>query len=174
MIKICFLILLFLFHLPLKNIQGKEILSFVNLNDSSLTSVNPSDTIKLTFKDKVKADTNYFNIFPKDPNSLKLALVLSGGGARGIAQLGVIRALEEYNVDVDIIVGTSIGTVIGGLYASGYTTYEIEKIIKDFNWDRALSLTNKYQRTSLFLEQKKIQDRSLLTIPLDGINPDFL
>jgi len=174
MIKICFLILLFLFHLPLKNIQGKEILSFVNLNDSSLTSVNPSDTIKLTFKDKVKADTNYFNIFPKDPNSLKLALVLSGGGARGIAQLGVIRALEEYNVDVDIIVGTSIGTVIGGLYASGYTTYEIEKIIKDFNWDRALSLTNKYQRTSLFLEQKKIQDRSLLTIPLDGINPDIL
>ena len=51
---------------------------------------------------------------------------------------------------------------------------EIENILEKFDWNRALSLTNKYQRTSLFLEQKKVQDRSLLTIPLDGIKPILL
>ncbi|MDQ3194230.1 MAG: BamA/TamA family outer membrane protein, partial [Bacteroidota bacterium] len=56
----------------------------------------------------------------------------------------------------------------------GYEVSEIRNILNNLNWEKALSLTNKYQRTSLFLEQKKIQDRSLLTIPLDGIKPLLL
>ncbi|MDZ4712217.1 MAG: patatin-like phospholipase family protein [bacterium] len=119
-------------------------------------------------------DTNNFNIFPEFYSRKKIALVLSGGGARGIAQLGVIEELEKNNIRIDMVVGTSIGSMIGGLYSSGYTSSEIEKILTGFDWNRALSLTNKYQRTSLFLEQKKIQDRSLLTIPLDGITPVLL
>lgn len=133
-----------------------------------------SDTIKLDLFSKQNLDTNNFNVFPKSYSKKKIALVLSGGGARGISQLGVINELEKNNIRLDLITGTSIGSMIGGLYSSGYSTNEIENILVSFDWDRALSLTNKYQRTLLFLEQKKIQDRSLLTIPLDGIKPVLL
>ena len=59
----------------------------------------------------------------------EVALVLSGGGAKGLAHLGVIKALEENNIPVDYITGTSMGAIIGGLYACGYTPEEIEKFI---------------------------------------------
>lgn len=58
----------------------------------------------------------------------KVALVLSGGGAKGLAHVGVIRALEENNIPIDYIVGTSMGGVIGGFYAAGYSADEIEQI----------------------------------------------
>ncbi|MCF6170538.1 MAG: patatin-like phospholipase family protein [Bacteroidales bacterium] len=63
--------------------------------------------------------------------SQKVALVLSGGGAKAFAHIGVLRALEENNIPVDYIVANSIGSVIGGLYASGYSPEEIEKILSD-------------------------------------------
>ncbi len=59
----------------------------------------------------------------------KVALVLSGGGARGAAHIGVLKALEENHIPVDYIVGTSIGAVIGSLYAMGYSPMELEKLI---------------------------------------------
>lgn len=174
MLKFQILIIIFFLYLPLRVTAYGEYSFTKILQDSIISGDYTSDTIKLSYNFNRDIDTNNFNIFIKNPDSKKTALVLSGGGARGIAQLGVIKALEDYGIDFDLIVGTSIGTVIGGLYSSGYTVNEITDIIKEFNWERALSLTNKYQRTSLFLEQKKIQDRSLLTIPLDGIKPDIL
>ena len=65
------------------------------------------------------------------PDSLrcqKVGLVLSGGGARGVAHLGVLRALEEAQIPVDYVCGTSMGAIMGALYASGYSVDEIEKI----------------------------------------------
>ena len=59
----------------------------------------------------------------------KVALVLSGGGSRGAAHIGVIRALEENQIPINYIVGTSIGAIVGSLYASGYTADEIEKLM---------------------------------------------
>ncbi len=130
-----------------------------------------SDTISLNLRDRSSVDTNVCNIFPKSYSSKKVALVLSGGGARGLAQLGVIREFERAGIRPDLIVGTSIGSIVGGFYSSGYTTDELLDIFAEFDWNIALSLTNKYQRITLFPEQKKLQDRSLLTIPLDGITP---
>lgn len=144
-----------------------NIISFSQDSSSAILQ----DTIKLNLFSKENTDTNYFNIFPESYSKKIVSLVLSGGGARGVAQLGVINELEKNNIRIDNVTGTSIGSVIGGLYSSGYTPDEIESILKKFNWNRALSLTNNYQRNSLFLEQKKIQDRSLLTVPLDGIKP---
>lgn len=129
------------------------------------------DTLFLKIKMSDKTDTNSFNIFPGSYSDKKTALVLSGGGARGIAQLGIIEELERNNIRIDLIVGTSIGSILGGFYSSGYKAEEIRRLLHNLNWKKALSLTNKYQRTSLFPEQKKIQDRSLLTIPLDGLKP---
>ncbi|MCF8369411.1 MAG: patatin-like phospholipase family protein [Bacteroidales bacterium] len=60
----------------------------------------------------------------------KVGLVLSGGGPRGVTHVGVLKALEENNIPIDYIVGTSMGAIIGGLYSSGYTPGEIEELIK--------------------------------------------
>src|SRR6056297_2549099 len=60
----------------------------------------------------------------------KVGLVLSGGGAKGAAHVGVIKALEANNIPIDYITGTSFGALVGGLYASGYTPEEMEKLLK--------------------------------------------
>lgn len=76
-----------------------------------------------------------------------VGLVLSGGGAKGIAHIGVLKALEENNIPIDYIVGTSMGAVVGGLYAAGYSPEEIETIVRSpsfQNWVNGTS-TEKYQ-----------------------------
>jgi len=67
-------------------------------------------------------------VFPVILPAQKIALVLSGGGAKGLAHIGVLKALEEQNIPIDYVIGTSMGAVIGGLYAAGYSPNEIEKI----------------------------------------------
>ena len=71
---------------------------------------------------------------PPPPQRPKVVLVLSGGGARGAAHVGVIRVLEEYHVPVDLIVGTSMGSIVGGLYASGWSIEEIEQKMTTIDW----------------------------------------
>ena len=69
----------------------------------------------------------------------KVGLVLSGGAARGLAHIGVLKALEEQGIKIDAIAGTSMGAVIGGLYASGYKIDELEKLALKIDWQQALS-----------------------------------
>ncbi|MGF6594862.1 patatin-like phospholipase family protein [Pseudomonas sp. 2835] len=69
----------------------------------------------------------------------KVGLVLSGGAARGLAHIGVLKALEEQGIKVDAIAGTSMGAVVGGLYASGYKIDELEKLALNIDWQQALS-----------------------------------
>lgn len=69
----------------------------------------------------------------------KIGLVLSGGAARGLAHVGVLKALEEQGIRIDAIAGTSMGAVIGGLYASGYKIDELEKLALNIDWKQALS-----------------------------------
>ena len=68
----------------------------------------------------------------------RIGLVLSGGGARGLAHIGVLKALEKQHIHVDAIAGTSIGAIIGALYASGKSPEEIEKIALSMDWGAAL------------------------------------
>ena len=67
----------------------------------------------------------------------KVGVVLSGGGADGVAHIGVLKALEENHIPIDYIVGTSMGAFIAGMYASGYSVAEIEKFIKSEKFKRA-------------------------------------
>lgn len=69
----------------------------------------------------------------------KVGLVLSGGAARGLAHIGVLKALEEQGVRIDAIAGTSMGAVVGGLYASGYSIEELEHLALTLDWQQALS-----------------------------------
>ncbi len=68
----------------------------------------------------------------------RIGLVLSGGGARGAAHVGVIRVLEENRIPIDLITGTSMGSIVGGLYASGMSVDEIDHTIRTIDWDDAL------------------------------------
>jgi len=69
----------------------------------------------------------------------KVGLALSGGGARGGAHIGVLRALEELDIHIDYIAGTSMGAIVGGFYAAGYSADEIEQIMLDMDWTAAFS-----------------------------------
>lgn len=71
---------------------------------------------------------------PAAPGRKSVGLVLSGGGAKGAAQLRVIKAIEEAGIPIDYIAGTSIGSIIGGLYAVGYSIDEIEELYTSMNW----------------------------------------
>lgn len=101
----------------------------------------------------------------------KVALVLSGGGARGVAQIGVLKALIEIGIKPDLIVGTSFGSIVGGLYASGYSIDQLDSIITNTNWEDIISAVPKNRRANLFVEQKITEDRSILTLELDGLRP---
>ncbi len=74
-----------------------------------------------------------------DAERERVGLVLSGGAARGLAHIGVLKALEEQGVMIDAIAGTSMGAVVGGLYAAGYSVSELEQLATELDWQQALS-----------------------------------
>ncbi len=82
----------------------------------------------------------------------KVGLVLSGGGARGMAHIGVLKALEELGIEIDLITGTSSGAIIGAFYAAGYSPDEIESIVSSQDWDYLFSAND--DRKSTFATQK--------------------
>src|SRR5690606_11151670 len=69
----------------------------------------------------------------------KIGLVLSGGGAKGIAHVGILKAMEKAGIKPDYITGTSMGAVVGGLYSLGYSADELEDIIKSIDWGLLIS-----------------------------------
>jgi len=87
----------------------------------------------------------------------KIGLALSGGGAKGFAHIGVLRALEEAGVQIDVITGTSMGALIGALYAIGYTPAQLERIAEEQDWEALF--TDAPQRDALIIETK-LADRS--------------
>ncbi|WP_302175015.1 patatin-like phospholipase family protein [uncultured Hydrogenophaga sp.] len=88
----------------------------------------------------------------------KVALVLSGGGARGFAHVGVLKALEAARVPVDMIVGTSMGAIVGGLYASGMTADELEREILAVQWG---DLFNSREPRQMLSQRRKEEDFEL-------------
>lgn len=104
-------------------------------------------------------------------NKPVVGLALSGGGARGIAQVGLLKAFEEYGIKPDLIVGTSMGSIVGGLYSAGYSVDELDTIAKQTDWNDLLTLNRKSNRRDFFVDQKVTEDRAVLSLRLDGLNP---
>jgi len=85
----------------------------------------------------------------------RVGLVLGGGGARGVAHIGVLRELERQRIPIDVIVGTSMGSIVGGLYASGKTPDELEDIVSTLDWADAMSDTPAREHLSF---RRKLDD----------------
>src|SRR5881275_1008669 len=94
----------------------------------------------------------------------RIGIALSGGAARGIAHIGVLKVLEEAGIPVDVITGTSMGSVIGGLYAVGYTAAQLDTIVRTEDWYRLL--TDPVDRRDLAVDRKFTEDHYLLTLPI--------
>jgi predicted acylesterase/phospholipase RssA len=100
----------------------------------------------------------------------KFALILSGGGSRGLAQIGALTALEEAGLKPDLIVASSMGSVVGGLYACGYSPSRILSIAKSVDWDAISAPAD--ARSSLFVSQKSSPKGHLLEVRLgDNFRP---
>ncbi len=99
----------------------------------------------------------------------KLGLILSGGGAKGMAHVGVLKAMEEAGLRPDFIAGTSMGSIVGGLYALGYSADEIDRILREVDWDQLLS--NEVPLNYIAFEEKEYYDRYLLEFPMQGFRP---
>lgn len=96
----------------------------------------------------------------------RIGLALSGGGAKGFAHLGFIKVLEEIGLPVDLIAGTSMGALVGGLYAMGYTTEQLEELALTLNWDDLFSDT--IRRRHIPMEEKEWDSMYLITLPIVG------
>ena len=74
----------------------------------------------------------------------RVALVLSGGAALGIAHIGVLKVLEEIGIPLDLVVGNSMGSLVGGLYAAGYSPGDMEELVARINWNWLFNQTDSY------------------------------
>ncbi len=92
-----------------------------------------------------------------------VALVLSGGGAKGAAHIGVIEHIESLGIPVDIVLGTSMGGLIGGLYALGYTTEEMDSLVRNMDWGWVFS--DRLSREYISYTDMKYKERYMLSIP---------
>ena len=94
---------------------------------------------------------------------LKVGVVLGGGGAKGASHIGVLKYLEELGIPVDYVAGTSMGSIIGGFYAMGYTPDELTQLISGINWSEYIG--NKIDRTLMSEESKQRNSTLSLQVP---------
>ena len=92
-----------------------------------------------------------------------VALVLSGGGAKGAAHIGAIERIEALEIPVDMVLGTSIGGLIGGLYSIGYTTEELDSLMRHMDW--AWAFSDRLPRDYISYEDVKYKEKYLLSVP---------
>ena len=93
----------------------------------------------------------------------KVGIVFSGGGAKGMSHIGALKVIEEMGIPVDYVVGTSIGSIIGGFYALGYNADELDSLVRSQNWD--LLMKDQVARRDISFAFKEDNDRYILSIP---------
>ncbi|HET6450110.1 MAG TPA: patatin-like phospholipase family protein, partial [Spirochaetia bacterium] len=95
-----------------------------------------------------------------------VAVVLSGGAALGFAHIGVLKVIEEVGIPVDIVVGVSMGAVVGGLYAAGYSPADMERVAASVDWRS--EFTDAVADTPYGLREREVSRRFPLTVGFDA------
>ena len=98
-----------------------------------------------------------------NPPRAKVGVVLGGGGAKGASHIGALKYIEEMGIPIDYIAGTSMGSIIGGLYAMGYSPDEMAQLIANMNWSEYIG--NKIDRTTMANEPRERNSTTLVNIP---------
>lgn len=108
-----------------------------------------------------------FTVSPTDahtyPSRKKVGLVLSGGGAKGMAHIGAIKVIEEAGIPIDYVVGTSMGSIIGGLYAIGYTPEQLDSMVRVQDW--MFLLSDQIQRKDMNLMERETDEKYVISVP---------
>ncbi len=99
----------------------------------------------------------------------KFGLVLSGGGAKGFAHIGILKIIDSLGIKIDFITGTSMGGILGGLYAMGYSGKDLKKTVYSTNWKRVLSNTIPYNKVNI--SEKDEYEKYIIEFPVSGIQP---
>ncbi|MFZ5432739.1 MAG: patatin-like phospholipase family protein [Calditrichota bacterium] len=124
----------------------------------------------MNFFSQFAAATLLFFLLSADAGARTTALALSGGGARGFAHIGMIQLLEEEGLQPDLIVGTSMGAVVGGLWAAGYSAAELKDIATTTDWSNLF--LDRPARRNLFLGRKETRSRHILSLRFRGWMPE--
>ena len=93
----------------------------------------------------------------------KVGLVLGGGGAKGVAHIGVLKVLEEAGIPIDYIAGTSMGAIVGGLYSVGYNAAEIDSMVRLQDWSMLLS--DRVKRSAMSLNEREKSEKYVFSFP---------
>src|SRR6476646_4085956 len=96
-------------------------------------------------------------LVPSGTGRPKLGLVLEGGGALGLAHIGVIQWMEEHRIPVSYVAGTSMGGLVGGIYATGYTAEEVKELVETIHWDQVLQGQTPYKDLSFRRKQDAVE-----------------
>lgn len=115
----------------------------------------------LFFKSNSVAQQKFRTDYIKKP---KVGLVLSGGGAKGYAHIGALKVIRDAGIEVDYISGTSMGSIVGGLYAVGYSPEFIEELVRSQNWNNLL--LDKIDRRNLSIDQKAFNEQQFISFPV--------
>lgn len=159
------LILILMLYIPIKSFSemSRKNNSPVLEEDIEIKKLKEQISIlnnKIKFLEKSKALK-----LKKDRKNMKIALALSGGGAKGLAHVGVLRVLEENNIKIDYITGTSMGAVVGALYSIDYTPDEIEKLLLNTDWNSYIN--GELENKKVPLEQKVNNKKYAATVRYD-------
>ena len=127
---------------------------------------NENNGIKKNLENK-ENDANRKNVINQEDK--RIGLVLSGGTAKGLAHIGILKVLDEEKVPIEYVTGTSMGSIIGGMYSVGYTPDEIEEIAVSMDW---MSLFNdKIERKDKGAVRNSIEDKNSTVIPIKNFMP---
>lgn len=116
-------------------------------------------------------DLNKFDSLQKSGKDIKVGLVLSGGGAKGLAHVGVLKIIEESGIKINYIGGTSMGAIVGGLYASGYTAHQLDSIFKITDFGSLIQ--DNLPRSSKNFNERNDSERYVLKLPFDNFKIQF-
>ncbi len=95
----------------------------------------------------------------------KVGLVLSGGGAKGMAHIGAIKIIEEAGIPIDYVVGTSMGSIIGGLYSIGYTPEQMDSMVRKQDWGFLLS--DQILRKDMNMQEREADEKYVISVPFN-------
>ncbi|CAM4075568.1 patatin-like phospholipase family protein [Gillisia limnaea] len=112
-----------------------------------------------------------FQGFSQEKNDVKVGLVLSGGGAKGLAHIGALKVIEESGVKIDYIGGSSMGAIIGALYASGYSATQLDSLFHDINFN--ILIQDQVPRSAKTFYEKEDTEKYAITLPFDGFKVSF-